>query len=504
MVLRFTIHAARFTKKMMLKELLQDVTIKERTGSADAPVSGLACHTDDVQVGATFVALRGAQADGHRFVAQAIDAGARSVIVEEPQDVPDDVAQIVVDDCHAAYAHAAARWFAHPSREMQLIGITGTNGKTTLTYLLEAIWKAAQQSCGVIGTVDYRFANQRRVASHTTPDAYVLQTLLREMRNVQVSVAALEVSSHGIAQSRVAGCDFAGAIFTNLTQDHLDYHDSLEAYAATKARLFTELLPASVAADPFAVVNVDDAVGARIAHDCLVRVLRYGLSKDADVYVLEQRGDLQGTFLRLHTPRGELALQSPFVGQHNIYNVLAAVATAEAMGIAQADVIAGLEQLAGVPGRLERVSVPGASVFVDYAHTPDAVAAACAALRPLTRGRLITVMGCGGDRDQAKRPLMGQAAAQVSDVVIVTSDNPRTEDPQAIIDHILPGVAGVTHEAIVDRRAAIARALEIATSEDVVLIAGKGHEDYQIIGVTKHPFDDREVVRAVAGVERSP
>lgn len=481
------------SEQRTLIELLTDVEIAECCGATDLVVSGLSYHTQRVQPGDIFVALRGAAADGHRFVPQAIAAGARAVVVEQRLSVPTDVTQVVVANTRLALAQLAAAWFRHPTRELRMIGVTGTNGKTTITYLLESIWRAAGRRPGVLGTVNYRYGDQQVAAATTTPESYEVQRWCRVMRDAGVTDLAMEVSSHGLAQQRVSVCHFDGAIFTNLTQDHLDYHDDMAAYAAAKRRLFAEVLPAS-AKTAFAVVNAEDPATSTLIAGVPYRTWSFGM-QGGDVYPRQWHTDLHGLRAVVQTPRQALAIQSPLVGQFNLFNVLAAVATAEAMAIPTAAIAAGLATVPQVPGRMERVADTGVvPVIVDYAHTPAALQNLVATLRPLTAGRLITVFGCGGDRDPGKRPLMGTAAA-TSDYVVVTSDNPRTEDPATIIAAILPGLRGVAHEVVVDRRAAIHRALAVARAGDVVAIAGKGHEDYQIIGTTKRPFDDRDVVR---------
>lgn len=481
------------SEQRALAELLTDVAIAECCGAADRVVSGLSYHTHAVQPGGIFVALRGTAADGHRFVPQAVSRGARVVVVEQRLELPTEVTQVVVANTRLALAQLAAAWFRYPTRALRLIGVTGTNGKTTLTYLLESIWRAAGRQPGVLGTVNYRYGDQRVAAATTTPESYEVQRWCRVMCDAGVTDLAMEVSSHGLEQERVHACHFDGAIFTNLSQDHLDYHADMAAYAAAKRRLFAEVLPAS-AKSVFAVVNAEDAASAAMIAGVPYRTLSFGMQQ-ADVYPRQWQTDLRGLRAVVQTPRQTLAIQSPLVGQFNLLNILAAVATAEAMDIPVPAITAGLAAVAQVPGRMERVADTGAvTVMVDYAHTPAALQNLVATLRPLTSGRLITVFGCGGDRDPGKRPLMGSATA-ASNFVVVTSDNPRTEDPEAIIAAILPGLRGVAHEVVVDRRAAIHRALAWARAGDVVAIAGKGHEDYQIIGTTKRPFDDRDVVR---------
>ncbi len=398
-------------------------------------------------------------------------------------------------------ATAAANFWGRPANAMSLLGVTGTNGKTTTTYLVEAMLAAAGERPGVVGTVNYRFAGREVPAPNTTPESTALQELLAQMKDAGTTSVVMEVSSHALAQDRVHGLSYTSAAFTNLTRDHLDYHGDMEGYFAAKRRLFFELL-----AGP-ATVNADDPFGLRLL-DELGREGRtaWGFSSRgtvADLHVRDAVTTIDGMSGTLVTPRGEAPFRTALVGGHNLENILTATGLVLGAAFDLKDVLRGIEALENVPGRLERVSARGINVFVDYAHSDDALARALAALRPLTKGRLITMFGCGGDRDQGKRPLMGEAAARGSDIVVVTSDNPRTEDAQAIIEAILPGVArgGVREQHVeADRRKAIDLAIGLARPGDVVLLAGKGHEDYQIVGTTKHHFDDREEARRALGV----
>ncbi|MBK7976214.1 MAG: UDP-N-acetylmuramoyl-L-alanyl-D-glutamate--2,6-diaminopimelate ligase [Deltaproteobacteria bacterium] len=432
--------------------------------------------------------------------------------------MPGARAVIRVPDTHAARAIVAAAMLGFPGHRMSLVGITGTNGKTTTSYLAESILSAAGHPVGVVGTVEYRYGDVRRSAPLTTPGAEQLQGLLAEMATSGTTHAVLEVSSHALHQSRVAGCRFAVGAFLNLTQDHLDYHGSMEAYFDAKALLFEDRGPAGAPGD--AVINLDDAWGVDLVTRAASRVLTFaarptvagdavGPSREADVWVTERALSRSGTRARLSTPRGPIEIESPLVGHHNLENLVAATAIGLALGLDTEVIVRGLASASRVPGRLERVTPPpgvDVDVLVDYAHTPDALARALEAVRPIAHRRVITVFGCGGDRDRRKRPLMGSAALHLSDLVVVTSDNPRTEDPGAIIAEILPGLADGrrvepdalgragrrSYAVVADRRAAITCAIDTAEPGDLVLIAGKGHEDYQIVGTTKHHFDDRE------------
>ena len=412
-----------------------------------------------------------------------------------------------------AMALAARNFHGHPGERLDLGGVTGTKGKTTVSYLVEAAAAAAGVPAGVVGTVSWRWPGRSLPASHTTPESTELQALLAEMVAAGTRLAVLEVSSHALAQERVAGLSFRAAAFLNLSRDHFDYHRDFEDYYQAKRRLLIEQL----APDGVAVVNAADAHGARLAGELAAggrTAWRFG-APGAELGAREARVGLSGIEAVLETPRGELEIRSPLTGRHNLDNLLAAAGLALGLGLDPGAVARGLSDSAGAPGRLERIEGRGVQAFVDYAHTDDALAKACAALRDLSPRRLVVVFGCGGDRDRGKRPLMGLAAGTAADLVVVTSDNPRTEDPLAIIQAILPGVeqagrsrlspaearAGARgYLAIPERRQAIAFALAAAQAGDAVLIAGKGHEDYQIVGDQKHPFDDREEARRALGL----
>jgi UDP-N-acetylmuramoyl-L-alanyl-D-glutamate--2,6-diaminopimelate ligase len=500
---------------MTLEHLLDavDVTVDVR-GSRHVAVSGLAVDSRRVAAGDVFFACEGQRQDGHRFIGEAIARGAAAVVVErDDYRRAGDVPFVVTPAVRRCLAAMAARFYGEPSRRLVALAVTGTNGKTTTTYLLEAIWRASGASAGVIGTINQRYAGVARPAPLTTPDALDLQRILAAMLAAGVEAVAVEVSSHALALDRVHGCHWDAAVFTNLTHDHLDFHRDLEDYYAAKARLFQEHLRRSEKAARVAVVGVDNVFGRRLAGEIDGRVVTFGSTPAADVHPLEVRQTLRGMEGTVSVLGVPLRVSSALIGVHHLQNIMAAAGTARGLGLPLDVVEAGIRDCGTPPGRLERVSsCAGPAVFVDYAHTPDALEGAIAALRALCAGRLITVFGCGGDRDRSKRPLMGEVAARLSDVVIVTSDNPRTEDPEGILSDIEPGIrrgglapvgasaaraqaSGYIREP--DRRAAIAQALEIAGSADVVLIAGKGHEDYQIIGTERRHFDDREEVRTL-------
>lgn len=488
-----------------LADLLDGVPHRLMAGSMACEVQHLTLDSRQVTAGSLFVAVRGLQTDGHRFVDAALDQGAVALVVEELsprllQRVQQQGQSVVqVQQSRRGLAAIANAYYQHPSQQLRLVGITGTNGKTTTTYVIESILQTAGRTVGVIGTINYRYADTRIEASQTTPDAIVLQALLRQMVEAHVDTAVMEVSSHALDQDRVWGNRFEVCVFTNLSRDHYDYHGTEEAYFAAKARLFQDL-PAQ-----WHVLNLDDFFGRQLVHMSRARLFTYGLTSEATLKPCAVQHGIDGIQFTLPTTQGQLAIRCPLIGRHNVYNLLAGIGVAIALGVDAESITQGIARL-HVPGRLERVDVGQAFyVFVDYAHTPAALEQVLHLVRAETPGRLITVFGCGGDRDPGKRPLMGHAATTLSDYTMITSDNPRTEVPQRIIDDIMTGVkASHTVKTIVDRRQAIAEAMALAQPQDTVIIAGKGHEDYQIIGHTRLHFDDREVAREVLNDIRKP
>jgi UDP-N-acetylmuramoyl-L-alanyl-D-glutamate--2,6-diaminopimelate ligase len=475
-------------------------------GSHDIEVTALTHDSRQVVPGALFVAVpsvaRGRPQDaagGAHYILEAVERGAAAVITSGDLEVP-RATMVRVEDPRLALADAAAVFYGHPSLQLQTAGVTGTNGKTTVAFLLKHLLDTAERPCGLIGTVRYVIGPRELPAARTTPEADDVQRLLREMRDVNCRAAVMEVSSHALEQNRVRHVEFDAAIFTNLTQDHLDYHETMEAYFAAKERLFTQL-----AEQPrkrgTAVINVDDRYGRRLVDEFGTRVntITYGQTPNAMFRATDLRTDLQGTQYSLHAGGKSYLVRLPLFGPFNVYNSLAALAAMQALGHDVRKSVAALKDAPQVPGRLEMV--PGSKsfrVFVDYAHTPDALENVLRTLRALEPERLITVFGCGGDRDRAKRGPMGRAAEELSDWCVVTSDNPRREDPGAICSEITAALQGRHHEVIVDRRAAIRRAVTMAAPGDIVLIAGKGHEDYQEFADRKVPFED--VVEAAAAI----
>ena len=473
--------------------------------AAETPVSSIAYDSRKVRAGAVFVALRGVHADGTAFAREAISRGAIAALSESAAPADVRVAWVRVPDARMALAALAAIFHGDPSERLVLVGITGTNGKTTTSYLLASVFEAAGITCGRIGTVGYRIGRREIEAERTTPEAPELQAMMRDMVAQGCGACVMEVSSHALALKRVDYLRFAAAIFTNLTRDHLDFHRNMEDYFAAKRRLF-ELLPEGAVA----IVNLDDRRGADLTRT-VKRAITYAIDAAADVRPANLKSTLDGLGFDVATPRGPLHVESRLVGRANAYNILATVAAAVALDLPVKAIERGIAGLAAVPGRFQVVSDArdDVRVVVDYAHTDDALKNLLETARPLATGRIVTVFGCGGDRDRSKRPLMGAVAARLSDLVILTSDNPRSEDPADIIDQIKRGIVspddrggrGRTRSgeprcvAIVDRREAIERAVRDATPGDLILIAGKGHERYQVIGERVLPFDDVDVAR---------
>jgi UDP-N-acetylmuramoyl-L-alanyl-D-glutamate--2,6-diaminopimelate ligase len=470
----------------------------------DAPCTGVTHDSRRAGRGAVFVALVGLKANGAVFAPQAIAAGASAVVAESPAPADVIVPWVVVNDARLALAWLSAEFFQHPSREMSVVGITGTNGKTTTSFLVSAILDAAGIQCGLMGTVTYRIGDRAFDATRTTPEAPELQAFMRDMVAGGCGACVMEVSSHALALRRVDGIRFAAAIFTNLTRDHLDFHVNMEDYFAAKRRLF-EMLPA----DAPALINVDDPRGVSLM-DVVSRPVSYGINKPAEVSPGPLSYSLRGLDFEIRARRGVVHVRSRLVGRPNVYNILGAVGTALELDVPIAAIEDGLQRLRGVPGRFEVVSAAAddVTVVVDYAHTDDALRNLLETARPMATSRLITVFGAGGDRDRTKRPLMGMVAARLSDVVVITSDNPRSEDPDRIIEEVKRGADAETRQSNasivteVDRREAILKAVRGANPGDVVLIAGKGHEKYQVIGARRLAFDDIDVAREALEARR--
>ena len=498
---------------MKLAQLIAAVQPSSVSGLAgDGPdIAAIHCNSRGVQPGGLFVALRGLNADGHDFVAEAFDRGAAAVVAERPFTAARPV--VVVPNTRRALAELADRFYGEPSAALTVAAVTGTNGKTTTTFIVEQILKQAGLQTGLIGTIETRYAGRTLPSPVTTPESLDLQRILAEMRAAGTTHVVLEASSHAIDMARIHCCRMDAAVFTNLSQDHLDYHGDMTAYWETKKRLFTEYLASGPKADrATAVINTDHVHGRELADQVRGPLLRVGSGEGCTVRGVDLACSLTGIRGRIILPGARFEFASPLVGRHNIENILCAAGAAVALGIPASAIQTGIETLTSVPGRLERVEPGGGRhVYVDYSHTPDALQNALSSLRAIGARRIICVFGCGGDRDRTKRPIMGEIAARLSELSVVTSDNPRSEAPQAIIDEIVAGVrragaretaaaATATSKSFVveaDRHRAIEIALAAAHPGDTVLIAGKGHETYQVIGDRKIHFDDREAAAAV-------
>jgi UDP-N-acetylmuramoyl-L-alanyl-D-glutamate--2,6-diaminopimelate ligase len=538
---------------MRLREFLETGDVVEAEGSMDRPVTGLAYDSRKVKKQHIFFAVPGSHTDGHQFAHEAVKQGAAAVVMERRTTLPRGATWIRVSSVRRTMGNWAALFFAHPSRRVDLVGITGTNGKTTVTYLLESIFTAAGMDPGVIGTINYRYGGHVFPSLHTTPESIDLQALLADMVQAGVRSVTMEVSSHALAMERVRGTDFDGAVFTNLSRDHLDFHRNMDDYFSAKSMLFTDYLRAGSKRRKFAVIHGGDRWGERLlgeVREAGLKVLSYGSDRKWDIHPTELEDDLDGLRGKILVRGQELEFSSRLVGAANLENILAAVGVGVALGLPLGTIAGGIARLESVPGRLEKIKNGlGIHVWVDYAHTPDALERVLLALRGLMLGsefrvpsfesipkevvtnsqltthnsQLICVFGCGGDRDRGKRPIMGEIAARLGDFVVLTSDNPRTEDPLRILEEIEEGVRKTGIEKLQisdlksqienpkskiqnlklergyfvepDRRAAIRLAFSLAHAGDLVLIAGKGHEDYQILGAERVHFDDREVAR---------
>jgi UDP-N-acetylmuramoyl-L-alanyl-D-glutamate--2,6-diaminopimelate ligase len=498
-----------------LLELLEKVDVLEVHGTRAREIEGICFDSRRCEADFLFVAVAGMKFDGHLFVPEAVRRGAKAIVYEKEIARHASYTSIRVRDSRRALGVLGKNFFENPSGALGLVGVTGTNGKTTVTYLLESILREAGHEPGVIGTVNYRWGTKVLPASHTTPESFELQRLLAEIRSAGITHVVMEVSSHALELRRVEDCEFDLGIFMNLTQDHLDFHGTMEDYYASKKRFFTDLLAGEKnGRRQGRIINIDDPWGRRLAEELGAKgLVTFGIDSIAFVQAKEAELSLGEIRAEIETPAGAFPLRAPLSGRFNLYNILAATAAAFHLGIPLSAIQRGIECAKPVPGRLEKISETGEpAVFVDYAHSEDALKRVLQNLARFRKGRIITVFGCGGDRDRGKRPLMGRAAAEQSDRVIVTSDNPRTEEPLAIIGAIEGGIdanvmkkispeelraagAGKTYTVVADRREAIGLAIGMASPDDIVLIAGKGHEDYQIIGTVTIPFDDRTVGR---------
>jgi len=493
---------------MKLSQLIQNLPFSEKRNFSEVEITGLAFNSKQVKPGNLFIAIVGLQADGHDFISQAINNGAAALVVEREVPILKGIPLFRVNNSRAALSRLASLWFGEPSRGLKIIGVTGTNGKTTICCLLEALLNGAGLSTGRIGTIGYHYLGQKNSLQMTTPESTEIQRILKEMKDKGVGHIVMEVSSHAVDMHRVDDVVFDMALFTNLTPEHLDYHKSMELYFESKKRLFTQLLSKEEGLKK-AIINAEDPYGLRLI-DLLSDIPIWSYSTKAqskwDLFIEEWHSTLEGMEGTLHTPEGVASFSSPLIGSFNVSNILAATGAGLSLGVPLKSIVQTLKNFSQIPGRLERVpNDKGLNIFVDYAHTPDALKNVLTSLRELEPTKIITVFGCGGDRDPSKRPIMGREVARFSERAIVTSDNPRTENPIKIIEDILPGIqeGGMTlgKECLIepDRRQAIQLALKNAQRGEVLLIAGKGHEDYQILGSQRIHFDDREVVLELLG-----
>lgn len=479
---------------MKIKKLIS--VIGEFSIPDDFEVKGISCNSKTVFDGYIFVAIKGTKEDGGTFIEEAIERGAKAVVINsfccrEIGRYNNKIPFIAVRDTRKALAELAAEFYGRPSSKVKVIGITGTNGKTTVTYLIESLLKEAGISSGVIGTINHRFKDRVISSKNTTPGPIELQSMLAGMAEEGVKYCIMEVSSHALEQDRTEDIDFHSAIFTNLTHDHLDYHKTLRNYFNSKAKLFK-----GISSPSFGIINNDDKFGARFKELTRARIVTYGINNKALVTAKDIKFNIRGTEFRLVCPNGEVELTSSLIGRYNVYNILAAAAWAQAEGIGLSAIKRGIKRFSFVPGRLEKIdNNKDFSVFVDYAHTADALKNVISALKQISKSRIITVFGCGGERDKTKRPKMGRVVTELSDYAIITNDNPRSEEPLEIIGQIKRGIKKANFCVIPVRRDAIAKALSLAKPKDIVLVAGKGHEGYQILKDKTLHFDDREVIK---------
>ncbi|MEA2491014.1 MAG: UDP-N-acetylmuramoyl-L-alanyl-D-glutamate--2,6-diaminopimelate ligase [Acidobacteriota bacterium] len=479
---------------MKLTDLLRDVPVRQTPADADPDITSITPDSRMVRPGALFVAIPGTVKDGSEYIPQAVQKGAAAIVAtSQPPTANRQPPTVLVDDPRAALALIAANFYGRPADKLSLIGVTGTSGKTTTTRMIEAVFDATGKPAGLIGTIEYRAGSERLTADRTTPDAAVLQEWFAKMVGAGVRHAVMEVSSHALELKRTYGIRFGAAVFTNLSREHFDFHGNFENYFAAKRILFSQIDHEGQCA----VVNIDDEYGRKLAGELGACAITFGRDATADIhpdsdFSITVEG-LRGTVI---TPRGEIRVDSPLLGLPNLYNWLGAIGACLVVGMPLEAIEAGIHNLTSVRGRFERVAVPsgGPTVIVDYAHKPDALEKLLLAVREIAKERKVTVLfGCGGDRDKGKRPEMGAIAARLANEVIVTSDNPRGETPQAIIDEITAGMSGAQNYRVeADRRTAISDAIQSARTDDVIVIAGKGHETYQVIGDEIVHFDDRE------------
>jgi UDP-N-acetylmuramoyl-L-alanyl-D-glutamate--2,6-diaminopimelate ligase len=486
---------------MKLKKLLKDIPNVQVKGSKEIEISGICSNSKLVSPGNLFIAKRGSTYDGTQFISEAVSAGATAILTDIFDPSLKDVTQLIHPDVNSMEGTFAANYYQFASDKLFMVGITGTNGKTTTSMLIKHLLDQIEGPCGLIGTIEYIIGHQRYQATRTSPDVTSNHKMLREMVLHGCRSAVMEVTSHALMQGRVQHIDFDVAIFTNLTVDHLDYHHTMENYSLAKNRLFTSLIPkkGGKTLAKTAIVNADSPWHQKMLEGCRSNILTYAIDSKADLYASNVQLTSYGTQFTVHYQNKTATCTSPLVGRYNVYNALAAIAVALTRFVSLEQVLARLATFTGVPGRLEAVANPlGLKIYVDFAHSDDALTNVLECLSEIKQGKIITVFGCGGDRDQSKRPLMARASEALSDLTIVTSDNPRSEDPSDIIRQIVKGFKRQdSHEVEIDRQLAIEKAINMATPEDIILIAGKGHEPYQIFSHKIVEFDDRKVAAQI-------
>lgn len=480
---------------MLLRELVDTLLIKDVNGSIEIPINDIQIDSRKIKKGDLFIALSGHTVDGHDFINKAIENGAVAILAEKEHIVPEHITYIRVSDTRRAMAYVSSVFFNYPSSHLNLIGITGTNGKTTTTNLINAIFQEAGLVTGLIGTIHNKIGDIIEEAVNTTPESLELQRLLYRMKNKNVSHVIMEVSSHALVQGRVRGCDFNAAIFSNLTQDHLDYHHTMDEYKQAKSLLFSQL-GNNVNGRKFSILNNDDEVSKYYNSVSTAEVVSYGIKNISDFQAVNLSIGPNGSSFDLISPLGKYRVESKLIGKFNIYNLLSAIAVSFTQGIPMDVILTAIKKVEGVNGRFEPIFLgQNFTTIIDFAHTPDSLENVLSTITNFSNnsGSIYTLIGCGGDRDKTKRPIMASIAEKYSDFVILTSDNPRHESPEAILDDMEKGITGSNYKRFVDRKDAIEFVINHASENDIILIAGKGHENYQIIGDTKHHFSDKEI-----------
>ncbi len=489
---------------MKIKDIISGLNISV-DGNPEAEISGIVYDSRNASAGCLFAALHGWKEEGKKYIGDAVEKGAAAVLTDDITAKASDFGRAVTllkcESVSEYLGEVSSRFFGNPSSDMKIFAVTGTNGKTTITYLLEEIFKNQNVNLGVIGTISYRYGPVNIPAPNTTPQSSDLQRILRQMKDLGADGAAIEVSSHGLVQGRAAGCNIDTAIFTNLTRDHLDYHQTMEKYKSAKALLFEKYLPKSGKKNKFSVINIDDPCGKELARTAAGEIITYGINSEARVKASGISASKDGSEFTLEIDGKNTRVKTKLVGIYNVYNILAAAGCAYSQNADMAKVAKSIGKFQPAPGRFETISAGQPfTAIVDYAHTPDALENILAAVKALEHGKIITVFGCGGDRDRSKRPLMGEISCRLSNFTVITSDNPRSENPERIALDVEVGFQRMkcqNYEVIIDRAKAIEKAINMCEKNDILVVAGKGHEDYQIIGDKKIHFSDREVITAL-------